>query len=73
MSKLKRSDWELLRYKYNVAFTKMKKEHFELLLNRLFSNPGLDSGSGEEVDETDALMVYLARGEPPIQPSPPDQ
>jgi len=71
MPKLTRQDWKKLRDDYHVAFSKMDPRLFELLLDKLDipkSNPGSNPGNPDGVDEVDALMIRLARAEPPIRP-----
>jgi len=68
MPKITRDDWVALRDEYHVAFTRMKRDLFELFLKKIYGNPGSGSSAPDKVDETDAMMIYLARGEPPIQP-----
>ncbi|OGC82182.1 MAG: hypothetical protein A2W07_03920 [candidate division Zixibacteria bacterium RBG_16_43_9] len=65
MPLLTRQDWETLR-KEEVAFERMQQKHFEKLLDKVYGNPG--STARTELDDIDALMVYLARTEPPIPP-----
>jgi hypothetical protein len=82
MSKLTRQDWERLRGRYKVAFTGMRSNVFTTLLDKVYGprkkgNPGSDSANEGNLDDTDALMVYLAhdmalaRSEPGIRPSTP--
>ena len=72
MALLTRKDWEKLRSEYHVAFSRMHPRLFKLFLDKMFGNPGGDSSTGQ-LDDTDAMMIYLARAEPPIQPEPPNQ
>ena len=71
MSKLTRHDWEILRNEYGVAFMGLKKDLFDLLLDKVYGKQGsrrlVNPG---RLDSTDALMFYLARTEPPIPPGP---
>jgi len=69
MPKLTRKDWETLKRKYRVAFPGLKQDLFDLLLDKIYGNPGTGSAKSGTVDKIDALMVYLSRGEPPIQPT----
>lgn len=69
MPKLDKGDWVKLRDTYGVAFKKMPSHLFELLLNKVYANnPGSGSANPDEDEKINALMVYLARGEPPIIP-----
>jgi hypothetical protein len=65
MPKLTREDWMMLRNKYHVAFVTLNERLFELLLNKIYEG----SKDPDIVDDTDALMVYLAHAEPPIPPT----
>jgi len=70
MPKLTRKDWEELRNTYEVAFTRVKPGLFKLFLDKIYGNPGGNPANQSElVDDTDAMMIYLASGEPPIQPA----
>ena len=64
MPKLDEEDWRKFK-KDEVAFATMPKKLFDLLLKKVYAptNPGQD----ENIDE---LMIYLARSEPRIQPTP---
>jgi hypothetical protein len=68
MPKIDRKDWEDLRNIHKAAFTCMPEDLFKLLLDKIYGNPGTGSANPGTVDKIDALMVYLCRGEPPIQP-----
>lgn len=68
MPKLTRQDWEKLRNEYRVAFSRMHPDLFKLFLDKVYGNPGSDSANPGDLDDIDAMMIYLARGEPPIQP-----
>lgn len=77
MPKLTPQDWRKLKNTYMVAFRQWPDKLFEVLLRKVYdskgvkvikSNPGSNPVNRDGVDETDALMVYLSRGEPPIQP-----
>ncbi len=65
MPKLTQQDWKKLKDEYKVAFSTMPADLFNKLLDKVYTsaNPG-------ELDDIDALMIYLARTEPPIQPEP---
>jgi hypothetical protein len=65
MPKLTRNDWKMLRNKHRAAFTGLTNDLFTLLLDKLYEG----SKDPDEVDEIDALMIYLARAEPPIPPT----
>ncbi len=65
MPKLTREDWGLLRNKYHVAFITLNERLFELLLDRIYAG----AKDPDQVDDIDALMVYLAHAEPPIPPT----
>jgi hypothetical protein len=67
MPKLAKQDWEKLKAD-KVAFSAMPQKLFKSLLDKVYA-----SGNTGEFDDTDALMIYLARAEPPIQPAPPDK
>ena len=75
MPVLKRQDWVKLREEYGVAFTGMRQDLFELLLNKVYGpegegNPGNPTSNPGEADEVDALLMYCAHAEPPIPPPP---
>jgi len=65
MPKLTKDDWVKLKAD-KVAFPTMPTNLFDSLLNKVYASP---SSSGF-FDDTDELMIYLARSEPPIQPIP---
>ncbi|MFQ6114909.1 MAG: hypothetical protein ACE5NG_12645 [bacterium] len=72
MSLLTRQDWEMLRNKYQVAFSRMHPDLFKLFLDKIYgpkSNPGGGSANPGKLDDIDAMMIYLARAEPPIRPA----
>lgn len=74
MPKITRQDWEMLRNRYHVAFSRMHPDLFKLLLEKVYSpknNPGSDCANSGELDETDALMIYLAHAEPPTRHAEP--
>lgn len=64
MPKLTPQDWQILKDKH-VAFSSMHQHLFELLLAKIYAG----SKDPDQVDDTDALMVYLAHAEPPIPPT----
>ncbi|UCG91636.1 MAG: hypothetical protein JSV97_11240 [candidate division WOR-3 bacterium] len=64
MPKLTPEDWRKLREK-RVAFTGLSERIFELLLAKIYEG----AKDPDQVDDTDALMVYLAHAEPPIPPT----
>jgi len=71
MSLLTRKDWELLRDKYNVSFSRMHPDLFNLFMEKVYGTKDMDQGETSargELDDTDAMMIYLARAEPPIRP-----
>lgn len=70
MSLLIREDWVKLRDIYGVAFTGMPDDLFESLMDNVFGGASKERG---KLDEVDAMMICLARSEPGIQPSPPQQ
>lgn len=70
MALLIKKDWQMLRNEYRVAFNAMPSDLFKLLLEKVYGNPGGDSKKRGKLDQTDALMFYLARTEPPIPPGP---
>ncbi|MCW4043341.1 MAG: hypothetical protein NWE90_06425 [Candidatus Bathyarchaeota archaeon] len=65
MPKLTKNDWERLREEFNVAFSGMNPHLFALLLDKIYSGNPEDP---DEIDDIDALMIYLAHAEPPIPP-----
>jgi hypothetical protein len=65
MPKLTRNDWERFREEFHVAFSGMNPHLFSLLLDIIYSGNVEDP---DEIDEIDALMIYLAHAEPPIPP-----
>ena len=67
MPKLTRQDWELLRDQYHVAFSGMHEDLFILLLDKVYGQNSPKNNPGE-LDNADALMIYLAHAEPPISP-----
>jgi len=70
MAKLTKQDWEKLKAD-KVAFSTMPQKLFKALLDKVYGpkgNPGSDSANPGDFDDTDELMIYLARSEPPIQP-----
>lgn len=69
MSLLKRQDWTKLRNEYRVAFSGMHPSLFKKMLDKVYGNPGSDSSNPGELDETDAMMIYLSHAEPPIPPA----
>ena len=80
MPKLSREDWEDLRDVYGVTFRGMPSNLFTALLDKVYgpkregnpgSNPANTGEVSEKVTEIDAMMIYLARTEPGIQPEPP--
>jgi len=70
MPKLTRGDWEKLKFDHKVTFRCMDENLFNLLLDKIFakSNPGSNLENPGDIDDIDALMVYLAHAEPPIPP-----
>ena len=73
MPLLTRQDWVKLRDDYGVAFAGMPADLFDLLLSKVYGpktegNPGNPSSNPSELDDTDAMMVYLSHAEPPIPP-----
>ncbi len=71
MSLLTRKDWELLRNKYNVSFSRMHPDLFDLFMEKVYGTEDVDQAEASargEHDDTDAMMIYLACAEPPIRP-----
>jgi len=64
MPRLRETDWKDLRKVHGAAFTYLSDKQFDLLLKNMYA--GVPQTN--QIDETDALMMILARGEPPIQP-----
>ena len=42
---------------------------FKKLLYKVYANPGGDTANPGELDETEAMMIYLSHAEPPIPPA----
>jgi hypothetical protein len=72
MPKLTRQDWQMLRDNYQVAFLRMDPRLFNLLLDKVYGSESTSKNNPGELDDTDALMIFLARGEPDIQPAEED-
>jgi len=71
MSLLTRKDWELLRNKYNVSFSRMHPDLFNLFMEKIYGAEDIkqtEVSARGELDDTDAMMIYLAGAEPPIRP-----
>lgn len=72
MPKLTRQDWQMLRDNYQVAFLRMDPRLFNLLLDKVYGPESTSKSNPGELDDTDALMIYLAHVEPDIQPGEED-
>jgi hypothetical protein len=64
MAKLRPEDWQRLRNTYKVAFQGWADENFQLLLDKVYGS----ASNSADADDTDALMIQMARTEPPIPP-----
>ena len=67
MPKLSRTDWEMLRNQYHVAFTTWPDSAFNDLMDAIYGPA--ESKNNPAADDTDALLIGQVHAEPPIQPA----